>query len=97
MNEIEKEEDIRLESGFYDHKVPVLSEQMKEIYELAKQIREKQMVIKDESRINKASTKPVMPRTAAAKVRGRSVTRLREELGELGVDMEDTEDVRIIL
>ncbi|XP_043460977.1 nucleolar GTP-binding protein 1 [Leptopilina heterotoma] len=92
LNEIEKEEEIRFESGFYDHKVPVLSEQMQEIYELAKQIREKQVVIKDESRINKASTKPVMPRTAGAKVRGRSVTRLRQELGELGVDMEDTED-----
>ena len=67
---------------------------MKEIEQLAKQIREKQAIIKDEARINKASTKPIMPRTAAAKVRGRSVTRLKEELGELGVDMEDTEDVR---
>lgn len=93
LNELEKEEDIRFESGFYDHKVPVLSEQMKEIYDLARQIREKQVIIKDESRVNKASTKPIMPRTAGAKVRGRSVTRLRKELGELGVDMEDTEDV----
>ena len=78
----------------YDYKVPELSEQMREIEELARQIREKKVIIREEARINKASTKPVMPRTAGAKVRGRSVSRLKEELEELGVDMEDTENVR---
>lgn len=77
----------------YDHKVPELSETMREIKELAKQIREKKAIMKDEARVMKASTKPVMPRTAASKVRDRSVTKLKEQMEDLGVDMEDTENV----
>lgn len=96
LNELEREEEARIAGGLYDYKVPVLSEQMREIEQLANQIREKQMILKDETRVNKASTKPIMPRTAGAKVRGRSVSRLKEELGELGVDMEDTEDAHFM-
>lgn len=79
----------------YDYKVPELSETMREIQQLAKQIREKKAIMKDEARILKASTKPVMPRTAASKVRGRSVSKLKEEMEDLGVDMEDTENVSV--
>lgn len=73
--------------------MPELTETMREIEQLAKEIREKKFVMKDEARILKASTKPIMPRTAAAKVRGRSVARLKEQMGDLGVDMEDTKNV----
>ena len=92
LNELEREEELRTEAGVYDYKVPELTETMKEIENLAKQIREKKMIMKDEARVNKASTKPVMPRTAGAKVRGRSVNRLKEQMEDLGIDMEDTED-----
>lgn len=79
----------------YDYKVPELSETMREIKELAKQIREKKAIMKDEARILKASTKPVMPRTATSKVRDRSVSKLKEQMEELGVDMEDTKNVSV--
>ena len=68
---------------------------MKEIRALAQQIREKKIIMKDEAMVNKQSTKPVVPRTAPAKSRGRSVSRLKNEMEDLGVDMEDTENVNI--
>lgn len=86
---------MREEAGFYDYKMPELSETMREIEQLAKQIREKKFVMKDEARITKASTKPVMPRTASAKTRDRSVAKLKEQMEDLGVDMEDTENVSV--
>lgn len=97
MNQLEKEEQLREEAGFYDYKVPELTETMRDIAQLAKQIREKKFIMKDEARIMKASTKPVMPRTAAAKTRDRSVTKLKEQMEDLGVDMEDTENVSIAI
>lgn len=95
MNQLEREEHLREETGMYDYKVPELSETMREIRQLAKQIRDKKIIMKDEARIMKASTKPVMPRTAAAKVRDRSVAKLKGQMEDLGVDMEDTENVNV--
>ncbi|XP_066599576.1 nucleolar GTP-binding protein 1 [Prorops nasuta] len=92
LNQLEREEQMREEAGLYDYKVPELSQTMREIGQLAKQIREKKAIMKDEARVQKASTKPVMPRTAAVKARSRSVTKLREQMEELGVDMQDTEN-----
>ncbi|XP_068971276.1 nucleolar GTP-binding protein 1 [Bombus flavifrons] len=92
LNDLEKEEQLREEAGMYDYKVAELSETMQEIVQMAKQIREKKAIMKDEARILKASTKPVMPRTAAAKLRDRSVSKLKEQMEDLGIDMEDTEN-----
>ncbi|XP_015187030.1 PREDICTED: nucleolar GTP-binding protein 1 [Polistes dominula] len=92
LNQLEREEQLREESGMYDYKLPELTETMQEIVALAKKIREKKIIMKDEARIQKASTKPVMPRTAAAKVRDRSVSKLKEQMEDLGVDMEDSEN-----
>lgn len=80
----------------YDYKVPELSETMREIRQLAKQIRDKKIIMKEEARVTKASTKPVMPRTTAAKLRDRSVAKLKEQMEDLGVDMEDTKNVSIV-
>ncbi|XP_071863646.1 nucleolar GTP-binding protein 1 [Bombus fervidus] len=92
LNDLEKEEQLREEAGMYDYKVTELSETMKEIVQIAKQIREKKAIMKDEARILKASTKPVMPRTATAKLRDRSVSKLKEQMADMGVDMENTEN-----
>ncbi|XP_050583046.1 nucleolar GTP-binding protein 1 [Bombus affinis] len=92
LNDLEKEEQLREEAGMYDYKVAELSETMQEIVQMAKQIRDKKAIMKDEARILKASTKPVMPRTAAAKLRDRSVSKLKEQMEDLGIDMEDTEN-----
>ncbi|EZA49936.1 hypothetical protein DMN91_011493 [Ooceraea biroi] len=92
LNKLEQEEHLREEAGLYDYKAPELSQTMREIRQLAMQIREKRAIMKEEARVTKASTKPVMPRTAAAKVRDRSVAKLKEQMEDLGVDMEGTEN-----
>ncbi|CAD1474489.1 unnamed protein product, partial [Heterotrigona itama] len=92
LNELEKEEQLREEAGMYDYKMPQLSDTMRDIVQMAKQIREKKAIMKDEARIQKASTKPVMPRTAMAKLRDRSVSKLKEQMEDLGIDMENTEN-----
>ncbi|KAF7991475.1 hypothetical protein HCN44_008787 [Aphidius gifuensis] len=92
LNELEKEEDLRTESGIYDYKVPQVTDPMKDIQSLAKEIREARIIMKEDSRIVKASTKTHMPRTAAVQVRGRSVTKLKKEMKNLGVDMGDTDN-----
>lgn len=65
---------------------------MKDIRAMAQQIREKIAIDKQESLVNKQSTKPVMPRTSVARGRDRSVRKLRDQMEGLGVDMEDTGD-----
>jgi hypothetical protein len=70
-----------------------MDETMREIRKLARQIRDKKIIMRQERAILKNSTKPIVPRTAPAKVRDRSVSRLRSEMEELGVDMSDTNDV----
>ncbi|XP_019868481.2 nucleolar GTP-binding protein 1 [Aethina tumida] len=92
LEELEKEEEIRDETGMYVVPKIELDETMQEIKKLALQIRHKKAIIKDEARINKQSRKPVLPRTSGAKVRDRSVTKLREEMENLGVDMSETSD-----
>lgn len=91
LEELEKEEEIREETGMYVTPKIELDDTMREIKKLALQIRHKKAIIKDEARINKQSRKPVMPRTAGAKVRDRSVSKLRKDMANLGVDLPDTE------
>lgn len=92
LEELEREEEIREETGMYVVPKIELDETMREIKELAIKIRHKKAVIKDEARINKQCRKPTMPRTTAAKARDRSVSKLRSEMENLGVDMSGTED-----
>ncbi|XP_012284298.1 nucleolar GTP-binding protein 1 [Orussus abietinus] len=87
---LEEEEHAREVMDAYVFTGP--SKEMSEISNLAKQIRDQRVIMSQEARINKASTKPVIPRTSTAKARGRSVSRLKEEMESLGVDMEDTEE-----
>lgn len=92
LEQLEREEEVREQSGMYVIPKIELDETMREIKALALQIRNKKAILKEETRVNKASSKPTMPRTAGAKVRGRSVSKLRKEMENLGVDMEDTGD-----
>ncbi|CAG9764065.1 unnamed protein product [Ceutorhynchus assimilis] len=87
LAELEKEEEIREETGMYVVPKIELDETMQEIKKLALQIRHKKAILKDEARINKQSRKPVVPRTTGAKVRDRSVQKLRKSMETLGVDM----------
>lgn len=85
---LEREEALREAAGMYD-KEESDDEQTKEVRKLAQQIRDKKKIMQIESRLKKACTKPVMPRTARS--RERSVSRLRNQMEDLGVDMEGTD------
>lgn len=91
LADLEKEEELRIAGGMYAVPKIELDETMREIRDLARQIRNKKAILKDESRLVKQSTKPVMPRTSRARARDRSTTKLRDEMEKLGVDMSGTE------
>ncbi|VVC97331.1 unnamed protein product [Leptidea sinapis] len=92
LDELEREEELRVAGGMYATPKIELDETMREIRELAVQIRNKKAVLKDESRLVKQSTKPVMPRTSRARDRDRSAAGLRHQMEQLGVDMSDTKE-----
>ncbi|XP_045538343.1 nucleolar GTP-binding protein 1 [Papilio machaon] len=92
LAELEKEEEVREAGGMYAVPKIELDETMREIRQLATQIRNKKAILKDESRLTKQSTKPVMPRTSRARARDRSTTKLRDEMEKLGVDMSETRE-----
>ncbi|RWS04884.1 nucleolar GTP-binding protein 1-like protein [Dinothrombium tinctorium] len=90
LKKLEEEEEERIKSGFYDVPISDEDEEMKEIRALAKQIRHKKALMKNESWMKKSSTKPKMPRTG--RKRERSVGRLKNEMSELGVDMSSDDE-----
>ncbi|XP_030752261.1 nucleolar GTP-binding protein 1 [Sitophilus oryzae] len=92
LEELEKEEEIREQTGMYVIPKIELDETMQEIKKLALQIRHKKAILKDEARINKQSRKPVIPRTSGAKVKERSVSKLRKSMENLGVNMSSTKE-----
>lgn len=96
MEELEAEEGLRFDAGMYSAPKLEMSETMKEIRELAQKIRDKKKIMKQEAMITKQSTKPVVPRTAPSRGRDRSVTKLRQNMSELGVDMSGTQKVRLL-
>ena len=63
---------------------------MKEIRSLAGKIRIKKKLMKNDQRIDNSKNKPVMPRTTEPVKRSRSVSRLKKEFTDLGVDMSGT-------
>ncbi|RZF44482.1 hypothetical protein LSTR_LSTR002255 [Laodelphax striatellus] len=92
LEQLEEEERLRIEAGYYATPKIEQSQELSEIRELAAKIRERKAIMKIEARVQKQSTKPVMPRTATAHVRDRSVSRLKDEMSRLGVDIEHDDD-----
>ncbi|XP_065206622.1 nucleolar GTP-binding protein 1 [Planococcus citri] len=92
LEQLEKEEQLREEAGFYAVPKIELDETLKEIRSLALRIRERKSMMRQESRITKQSNKPTIPRNAPARVRERSVSTLRDKMQDLGVDMSETEE-----
>nr|XP_032525126.1 nucleolar GTP-binding protein 1 [Danaus plexippus plexippus] len=84
LAQLEKEEELREQGGMYEAPKIEYDETMREIRQLAVQIRNKKAVLKDESRLVKQSTKPVMPRNTRAREKTRSTKKLRDEMEQLG-------------
>uniref|UniRef100_A0A452F4M4 Nucleolar GTP-binding protein 1 n=1 Tax=Capra hircus TaxID=9925 RepID=A0A452F4M4_CAPHI len=87
LEELEKEEELRTAAGEYDSESESEDEEMAEIRQLAKQIREKKKLKILQSR-EKDTQGPRMPRTAK-KVQ-RKV--LEDEMRSLGIDMDDKDN-----
>ncbi|XP_042912257.1 GTP-binding protein 4 [Parasteatoda tepidariorum] len=88
LNKLEEEEGLRESAGYYDESESDDDENTRNIRALAKRIREKKGILKIESQLKRSITKPKLPRTA--KKRTRSVSRLKMEMRQLGVELGDT-------
>jgi len=89
LEELEKEEETRMQAGYYDDTDEEEDEETKNIRRLASKIREKKKIMKIERDLTKNSRKPTMPRNTVAKSRERSVAGLKRKMSELGVDIDD--------
>ncbi|XP_043824792.1 GTP-binding protein 4 [Dromiciops gliroides] len=87
LKELEKEEELREAAGEYDSESETEDEEMMEIHQLAKQIREKKKLKILQSK-EKDVSGPRMPRTAK-KVQRKT---LENEMRSLGIDMDDKDD-----
>ncbi|XP_027696859.1 nucleolar GTP-binding protein 1 isoform X2 [Vombatus ursinus] len=87
LKELEKEEELRQAAGEYDSESETEDEEMMEIHQLAKQIREKKKLKILQSK-EKDTSGPRMPRTAK-KVQRKT---LENEMRSLGIDMDDKDD-----
>merc|ERR1712083_241340 len=85
--------ELRDKSGFHGIESEEEDENMKEIRSLAGKIRIKKKLLKNDRRIDRTN-KPITPRTTEPAKRGRSVSRLKKEFTELGVDMTGTEKAK---
>lgn len=92
LEELERAEGIREDAGIYNPPDMSMDDTLKEIREMAKQIRGKRFLLRDEKRLTSRKNKPIIPRNKQPKVRDRSVTKLRETMENLGVDMSGTEN-----
>lgn len=92
LEELEREEGLREEGGFYNKPDYSLDETMKEIRDLAKQIRLRRFHLREEKRLAHRKNKPIIPRTKTPKLKERSASKLRDTMENLGVDMSGTEN-----
>lgn len=91
LEELERAEGMRDESGVYNVPDLSLDETMKEIRAIAKQIRTKRFLLRDERRLASNKNSSAIPRHKMPKVKDRNVEQLRSTMQNLGVDMSGTE------
>jgi nucleolar GTP-binding protein len=92
LEELEREEGLRMEAGFYEPPTQNLDETLQEIRELARQIRTKRYLLRDTSRLNNTPGRPTIPRHKLPYTRDRKVHKLKEAMENLGVDMSGTDN-----
>lgn len=91
LEELEHEEGLREEAGMYVKPDLSIDDTMKEIRDMASQIRLKRFLLRDERRLASKKNKAVIPRNKIPRVKDRSVSKLRDTMENLGVDMSGTE------
>lgn len=91
LEELEREEGLREENGLYNPPDMSLDQTMKDIREMAKQIRSKRFMLRDERRLSSNKNSSAIPRHKMPKIKDRSVDQLKTTMENLGVDMSGTE------
>ena len=89
LEALEAEEELREKAGFYDVEFSSEDEETRETRSLARRIRSKKKIMKKEHELensNHRASRPVLKRAE------RSVSRLRKEQKELGVDLDSDDD-----
>ncbi|KAK3880850.1 hypothetical protein Pcinc_014683 [Petrolisthes cinctipes] len=89
LEELEKDEEEREKNGFYKPDIKEQDEATRKIHQLALKIREKIKINWINRQLDRPGKKAVMSRVTPKRARERSVSRLRNEFSELGVDMSD--------
>ncbi|XP_061164106.1 GTP-binding protein 4-like [Saccostrea echinata] len=89
LDELEKEEEMREQAGYYDNESEEEDEEMKNIRKTARKIREKRKIIMLESREKRRIEKPRLPRMKM------STEKMSKELGDLGIEMDSEEDTHL--
>lgn len=89
LQELEKEEEEREKNGFYKLDIKEEDDATKEIHRLAELIREKSKINSINRELDKNTNTVVAPRNTPKRGYERSVSRMRKEFSELGVDMSD--------
>lgn len=91
LEELEREEGLREENGLYNPPDMTLDQTMKEIREMAKQIRTKRFILRDERRLSSNKNSSAIPRHKMPKIKDRHIDQLKNTMENLGVDMSGTE------
>lgn len=86
LRALKEEEQLREQAGYYDSDIAEDDEETKELLQQAEKIKEKEDLMRLDSRLRKSVEKAKMPRRIGRK-RERSMSRLESELGSLGVDI----------
>lgn len=92
LEELERDEGLRLENGFYDPPKLNIDETLQEIRDMARQIRAKRFILRDNKRLAPRADKPKIPRHKLPHIRERKVDNLKNTMEDLGVDMSGTEN-----
>lgn len=92
LEELERDEGLRMLQNVYDPPKLNIDETMQEIREMARQIRTKRFVLRDNKRLAPKADKPKIPRHKLPHVRERKVENLKNTMEDLGVDMSGTEN-----
>lgn len=87
LEELERDEGLRLETGFYEAPKLNIDETLQEIRDMARQIRTKRFILRDNKRLQPRADKPKIPRHKLPHARERKVDKLKNTMENLGVDM----------
>lgn len=96
LEELERDEGMRLENGFYEPPKLNIDETLQEIRDMARQIRTKRFILRDNKRLAPRADKPKIPRHKLPHIRERKVEALKNTMEELGVDMSGKDSANFV-